>query len=100
MHRDVMAGHNICNAVQGHLLKQQRPFHLQPMDINKKNTLGWRTIAALEALEDRERSSEEHLLRGRSLAKRREQHFHRRISKYIGRIRALGEFAICVAPVT
>ncbi|KAG0018917.1 hypothetical protein BGZ82_000306 [Podila clonocystis] len=34
MHRDVMAGHNICNAVQGHLLKQQRPRYLQPKDIN------------------------------------------------------------------
>ncbi|KAG0312601.1 hypothetical protein BG000_006183, partial [Podila horticola] len=34
MHRDVMAGHNICNAVQGHLLKQQRPRYLQPKDVN------------------------------------------------------------------
>ncbi|KAG0197548.1 hypothetical protein BGX33_000520, partial [Mortierella sp. NVP41] len=32
MHRDVMAGHNIANAVQGHLLEQQRPLYLQPVD--------------------------------------------------------------------
>ncbi|KAF9138281.1 hypothetical protein BG015_002437 [Linnemannia schmuckeri] len=25
MHRDIMAGHNICNAIRGHLLDQQRP---------------------------------------------------------------------------
>ncbi|KAG0317269.1 hypothetical protein BGZ99_006411 [Dissophora globulifera] len=35
MHRDVMAGHNICNVVRGHLLEQQRPVYLQPMDKNK-----------------------------------------------------------------
>ncbi|KAI8351750.1 hypothetical protein B0O80DRAFT_500105 [Mortierella sp. GBAus27b] len=34
MHRDVMAGHNICNVVQGHLLEQQRPLYLQPIDKN------------------------------------------------------------------
>ncbi|KAF9152205.1 hypothetical protein BGX20_005209 [Mortierella sp. AD010] len=32
MHRDVMAGHNICNVVRGHLLYQQRPLYLQPKD--------------------------------------------------------------------
>ncbi|KAF9197385.1 hypothetical protein BGZ49_002208, partial [Haplosporangium sp. Z 27] len=31
MHRDVMAGHNICNVVRGHLLYQQRPRYLQPV---------------------------------------------------------------------
>lgn len=30
-----MAGNNICIAIQGHLLKQQRPFCLQPMDVNR-----------------------------------------------------------------
>ncbi|KAF9159008.1 hypothetical protein BGX21_003433, partial [Mortierella sp. AD011] len=34
MHRDVMAGHNICNVVRGHLLHQQRPRYLQPRDEN------------------------------------------------------------------
>ncbi|KAI8596280.1 hypothetical protein EDD21DRAFT_408500, partial [Dissophora ornata] len=33
MHRDIMAGHNICNAIPGHLLNQQRPLYLQPKDI-------------------------------------------------------------------
>ena len=32
MHRDIMAGHNICNAIQGDLLEQQRPLCLQPKD--------------------------------------------------------------------
>jgi hypothetical protein len=32
MHRDIMAGHNICNAIRGHLLEQQRPLYLQPQD--------------------------------------------------------------------
>jgi hypothetical protein len=32
MHCDIMAGHNICNAVRGHLLEQQRPLYLQPQD--------------------------------------------------------------------
>jgi hypothetical protein len=30
MHRDVMAGHNICNVVLGHLEHQERPLYLQP----------------------------------------------------------------------
>jgi len=29
-----MAGHNICNVIRGHLLKQERPRYLQPKDIN------------------------------------------------------------------
>jgi len=32
MHRDVMAGHNMCNAIRGHLMEQQRPKYLQPID--------------------------------------------------------------------
>lgn len=36
MHRDIMAGHNIANAVQGHLLEQQRPLYLQPVDSDGK----------------------------------------------------------------
>jgi len=35
MHRDVMAGHNMANAVRGHLLTQQRPRYLQPRDVNR-----------------------------------------------------------------
>ncbi|KAF9898514.1 hypothetical protein BX616_003919 [Lobosporangium transversale] len=31
-HRDVMAGHNIANAVRGQLINQQRPSYLQPQD--------------------------------------------------------------------
>ena len=31
-HRDVMAAHNICNIVKGHLTKQERPLYLQPVD--------------------------------------------------------------------
>ncbi|KAF8927958.1 hypothetical protein BGZ58_009995, partial [Dissophora ornata] len=31
MHRDVMAGHNMCNAILGHLEDQQRPLYLQPV---------------------------------------------------------------------
>jgi len=29
-----MAGHNMCNIVQGHLLEQQRPLYLQPVTKN------------------------------------------------------------------
>ncbi|KAG0244112.1 hypothetical protein BG011_003038, partial [Mortierella polycephala] len=32
IHRDIMAGHNMCNAIRGHLLEQQRPLYLQPQD--------------------------------------------------------------------
>ena len=32
MHRDVMAGHNMCNAILGQLEHQQRPLYLQPVD--------------------------------------------------------------------
>ncbi|KAG0250483.1 hypothetical protein BG011_008318 [Mortierella polycephala] len=32
MHRDVMAGHNICNIVRGYLMHQRRPLYLQPVD--------------------------------------------------------------------
>ncbi|KAF9125979.1 hypothetical protein BGW39_007001, partial [Mortierella sp. 14UC] len=32
MHCDIMAGHNIANTVQGHLLKQERPEYLQSVD--------------------------------------------------------------------
>ncbi|KAK3820509.1 MAG: hypothetical protein J3R72DRAFT_502378 [Linnemannia gamsii] len=34
MHRDVMAGHNMCKAIQGHLLHHKRPHYLQPYDKN------------------------------------------------------------------
>ncbi|KAG0259868.1 hypothetical protein BG011_002319 [Mortierella polycephala] len=34
MHRDVMAGHNVCNMVRGHLADQQRPLYLQPVDMD------------------------------------------------------------------
>jgi hypothetical protein len=32
MHRDIMAGPNMCNAIKGHLLHQKRPRYLQPVD--------------------------------------------------------------------
>ncbi|KAF9176568.1 hypothetical protein BGZ51_000312, partial [Haplosporangium sp. Z 767] len=32
IHRDVMAGHNITNIVCHHLIHQQRPLFLQPID--------------------------------------------------------------------
>ncbi|GJJ67737.1 hypothetical protein EMPS_00083 [Entomortierella parvispora] len=34
MHRDVMAGHNMANIVRSHLVSQQRPKYLQPVDVN------------------------------------------------------------------
>ncbi|KAF9274645.1 hypothetical protein BGZ74_004285 [Mortierella antarctica] len=37
IHRDVMAGHNMCNVIQGHLLHQQRPHYLQPFDKDGKH---------------------------------------------------------------
>ncbi|GJJ76335.1 hypothetical protein EMPS_10900 [Entomortierella parvispora] len=39
MHRDVMAGHNMCNVIQEHLLNQRRPRYLQPRDAN--NNYPW-----------------------------------------------------------
>jgi len=33
MHRDIMAGHNICNAIKGHH-NQDRPDYLQPVNAN------------------------------------------------------------------
>ncbi|KAI1314437.1 hypothetical protein EDD11_002181 [Mortierella claussenii] len=44
MHRDVMAGHNICNAIRGHLVNQVRPLYLQPMD--KDGKYPWMQAAA------------------------------------------------------
>ncbi|KAF9982287.1 hypothetical protein BGZ65_003029, partial [Modicella reniformis] len=32
IHRDIMAAHNMCNAIRGHLLHQTRPLYLQPVD--------------------------------------------------------------------
>ncbi|KAG0273532.1 hypothetical protein BGZ95_010663 [Linnemannia exigua] len=32
MHRDIMAGHNMCDIVMTHLLAQARPLYLQPVD--------------------------------------------------------------------
>ncbi|KAF9110941.1 hypothetical protein BGX27_005676 [Mortierella sp. AM989] len=43
MHRDVMAGHNICNAIRGHLHDQQRPLYLQPVD--EKGEYPWMRAA-------------------------------------------------------
>ncbi|KAF9287977.1 hypothetical protein BGZ68_000999 [Mortierella alpina] len=43
-HRDVMAGNNLCNVIDGHLLKGYRPEYLQP--INKDGTLPW--MAAID----------------------------------------------------
>ncbi|KAI8362421.1 hypothetical protein B0O80DRAFT_99825 [Mortierella sp. GBAus27b] len=34
-----MAGHNICNIVQGHLFEQQRPLYLQP--VTKDGVYPW-----------------------------------------------------------
>lgn len=34
MHQDVMAAHNICNILRGHVENQERPDYLQPMDEN------------------------------------------------------------------
>ncbi|KAG0256364.1 hypothetical protein BG011_004594 [Mortierella polycephala] len=39
MHRDIMAKHNICNAIRGHLFDQKRPESLQPVD--KQGRLLW-----------------------------------------------------------
>jgi len=44
MHRDIMAGHNICNVIQGHLLKQERPLYLQPKDEN--GNYPWMQVAS------------------------------------------------------
>ena len=32
LHRDVMAGHNMCNALRSHLESGERPDYLQPVD--------------------------------------------------------------------
>ncbi|KAF9571558.1 hypothetical protein BGW38_008603, partial [Lunasporangiospora selenospora] len=32
MHRDVMAGHNICRVMRGHIEKGERPDYLQPFE--------------------------------------------------------------------
>lgn len=39
MHRDELAGHNMCNIIQGHLLDQERPQYLQP--VYADGTLVW-----------------------------------------------------------
>ncbi|KAK3834220.1 MAG: hypothetical protein JOS17DRAFT_773128 [Linnemannia elongata] len=39
MHRDELAGHNLCNIIQGHLLDQVRPQYLQP--VYEDGTLVW-----------------------------------------------------------
>ncbi|CAO3565409.1 unnamed protein product [Mortierella alpina] len=38
-HRDVMAGHNLCNVIDGYLLQGHRPGYLQP--INADGTFPW-----------------------------------------------------------
>jgi len=39
MHRDELAGHNMCQIIQGHLLDQDRPRYLQP--VYADGTLVW-----------------------------------------------------------
>ncbi|KAF9571209.1 hypothetical protein EC968_000857 [Mortierella alpina] len=39
MHRDTMAGHNVCSVIRGHMWQQQRPEYLQPVD--KDGRLPW-----------------------------------------------------------
>jgi len=39
MDRDVLAGHNMCNIMQGHLLDPERPHYLQP--VYADGTLVW-----------------------------------------------------------
>jgi hypothetical protein len=39
MHRDELAGHNMCQIIQGHLLDQERPRYLQP--VYADGTLVW-----------------------------------------------------------
>ena len=39
IHRDELAGHNMCNIIQGHLLDQVRPPYLQP--VYEDGTLVW-----------------------------------------------------------
>ena len=39
MHRDELAGHNMCSIIQGHLLDQERPQYLQP--VYADGTLVW-----------------------------------------------------------
>ncbi|KAF9431657.1 hypothetical protein BGZ76_011867, partial [Entomortierella beljakovae] len=51
IHRDVMAGHNICNIVRGHLLEQQRPEYLQPVDENGNYPWKYKPNAHVEPLD-------------------------------------------------
>ncbi|KAF9287965.1 hypothetical protein BGZ68_000987 [Mortierella alpina] len=44
LHRDVMAGNNLCNVIDGHLLNGYRPEYLQPR--NKDGTLPWMVAAS------------------------------------------------------
>ncbi|KAF9118288.1 hypothetical protein BGX30_004680 [Mortierella sp. GBA39] len=39
MHRNELAGHNMCNIIQGHLLHQERPQYLQP--VYADGTIAW-----------------------------------------------------------
>jgi hypothetical protein len=52
MHRDVMAGHNICNVVRGHLFHQERPLYLQPVDEKGNHPLMSRSNASCKPLSD------------------------------------------------
>lgn len=64
-HRDVMAGHNICNVVRGHLLNQERPLYLQPMDAT--GTFPWMRSRGVK----REASAELEEVAGESSSRKR-----------------------------
>ena len=52
MHRDVLAGHNMCNIIQGHLLDQERPHYLQP--VYEDGTLVWTQIKDMDNVKDQD----------------------------------------------
>ncbi|KAF9178231.1 hypothetical protein BGZ50_007958, partial [Haplosporangium sp. Z 11] len=50
LHRDVMAGHNVCSVIQGHLLCQQRPRYLQPYDKDGRHI--WEAEGSRQSVEN------------------------------------------------
>jgi ribosomal protein S27AE len=49
-HRDVLAAENICNVVRGHLLEQERPHYLQPVDA--KGNFIWQASSTSSSTDD------------------------------------------------
>ena len=82
MHRDIMAGHNMCNAAKAHLLYQERPRYLQPVD--GEGNYPWENMTGENTEEEKEKMEEE------STEERREKMEEEEVEEGVEEVEHLG----------